>query len=130
MSTSPTARTLRECRDRGWVAEVVERWIPYYIENGEQSKRGVRKDLFGFIDIVALTPNGILAIQACANSSLSKRVDKIRYECNEVALLWLDSGGLISCWGWKRYKKPVERKWWRVTERAITFDVLKIETPF
>ena len=43
--TSPTQRSLAALRERGMLAEVVERWNPY---------TKTRKDLFGFVDIVAV----------------------------------------------------------------------------
>ena len=64
---TPTAFTLRYLRRSGYLAEVVERWIP---------GANIRKDLFGIIDLVAITVDEpILGIQAtsltnaCAHGS-------------------------------------------------------------
>ena len=108
--SSPTQRTLAECRSRGWRAAVVERWIP-------QTQR--RLDAFGFGDVLAIGQKPWL-IQATSGSNVSKRVAKITGECAWDAAAWLDAGGGILVWGWKRYAKPVDRKWWRVIEREIT----------
>ncbi len=67
-SMSPTQRTLQWCRQRGWIAGVVEKWIPH-------TRR--RLDLFGFIDVVAvgdgLFPYGI---QTTSGSHLANRIAK------------------------------------------------------
>lgn len=47
---SPTARALKECRSRGWIAQVVEQTIPHVF---------IKRDLFGCIDIVAIVPSEI-----------------------------------------------------------------------
>ena len=49
-ATPTTARTLAECRRRGWIAGVVERRIPF------PKPRGTKIDLFGVIDVVAIIP--------------------------------------------------------------------------
>jgi hypothetical protein len=103
---SPTERTLRHYREQGWTVEVVERWISY-------GTGGVRRDLFGFIDIVGMQASQLVGIQATTSENLMSRVHKIRKECAENASLWLGTGATIQVIGWKRYKKPVERKFWR-----------------
>ena len=50
---------------------MVERWNQY---------AKVRQDLFGFVDILAVRPNEILAVQACAGASHAARRDKILAE--------------------------------------------------
>lgn len=71
---TPTARTLAECRKRGWIAQVVEQTIP---------RTFIKRDLFGCIDIVAVTPEGIVGIQATSNltgGNHGMRVQKILAE--------------------------------------------------
>jgi len=46
----PTQRTLRELRDQGRVVDICERWII----NPKHPGGGFRKDMFGFIDLIAL----------------------------------------------------------------------------
>ena len=65
---APTQLTLRKLRADGWLAEVVERWVP---------GANIRKDLFGFVDIIALRDGETLAIQATSYSNISARVNKI-----------------------------------------------------
>jgi Trm5-related predicted tRNA methylase len=68
MAASPTQLTLKLLRDEGWTVEVVERWIP---------GANIRKDLFGFIDLMALRSGMTLAVQATSYSNISARVKKI-----------------------------------------------------
>ncbi len=89
---SPTERTLKELRRLGFACQVVEHWNPH-------ARR--RVDLFGFIDVIACTPDGILGIQATSGSNHSVRVRKIREECTENAQAWLEAGGRIEVWSWK-----------------------------
>jgi hypothetical protein len=56
----PTQRTLRALRDQGMACGIVERFNPYAGPNG------LRQDLFGCIDIIALDPErGVVGIQSC-----------------------------------------------------------------
>lgn len=106
---SPTSRSLAECKRRGWVAQVVERWNPH---------AKVRQDLFGCIDIVAITPAGILGIQACAGASHAARAAKMRAEPR--ASSWLNSGAFLSVWSWAKRGARGEQKIWTLREEVIT----------
>lgn len=66
--TSPTQRTLAELRKRGYLAEVVERWVP---------GANIRKDCFGFIDILAIREGEVLGVQATSGDNVAARVTKI-----------------------------------------------------
>lgn len=88
---SPTARSLAECKKRGWPVQVVERYNQY-------ARR--RVDLFGVIDIVAITPEGILGIQATSGSNHSSRVNKALEEPRLHA--WLKAGGRFQVWSWSK----------------------------
>lgn len=106
--TTPTSRTLSACRDRGWLAGVVERFLPH-------SKFPTRVDLFGFVDVVACTNKGVLFIQATSGNNLPSRVRKIKEECCGEALACLEAGARIEVWGWRKLAKPREgsrRVWW------------------
>lgn len=105
---SPTARALAECRKRGWKAQVVERWNQY---------AKVRQDLFGVIDIVALTPTGILGIQATSGSNHASRVTKIAEEPNAEA--WKRAGGQLVVWSFTQKGAAGERKLWTLREEIV-----------
>lgn len=94
--SSPTSRTLEVMRDRGYIAEVVEKWIP-------QARR--RKDLFGFIDVLCVHPErsgDVVGVQATSGSNVSARVDKIINHENVGAVR---KGGIkILVHGWAKRK--------------------------
>ncbi len=75
---------------------MVERWI-----GGGRIK--VRKDLFGFLDVVVLDGRpGLLGIQCTSGSNVSSRVKKIRDEVWPAAEAWLLAGNRIEVWGWRK----------------------------
>ena len=120
--SSPTARSLAECRKRGWEAQVVERWNQY-------ARR--RIDLFGVIDLLAIQPvrleqggwyqipvgAGIVGIQACAGASHAARKAKILAEPRAKA--WIEAGGRLEVWSWTKKGKKGVRKLWKLREEAI-----------
>jgi hypothetical protein len=96
--SSPTRRTLILLRQQGYLAEVVERWVP---------GANVRRDLFHCIDVVAVHPalSGTLGVQCTTKTNLAARVEKVRQQ-SEIAI-WLRAGNRLECWGW--YRRA--RKW-------------------
>jgi hypothetical protein len=90
---SPTARTLAALRKAGWIACVVERWLP---------KVELRRDAFGFGDILACRPldRQVLLVQATSLANVGARVAKIKSKPEAAA--WIRSGGAIECWGWAK----------------------------
>lgn len=70
---TPTARSLAHLRELGFTAEVVERWIP---------GANIRRDLFGFIDILAIGNGEIVAVQTTSDSNVASRVQKITDHAN------------------------------------------------
>ena len=91
---SPTSRSLRLARDGyGWTAQVVERWNPH---------AGIRQDLFGGIDILAMTDGGLVGIQACAGSGVASHLDKLAGEPRMAE--WLGTGARLEVWGWRKTK--------------------------
>lgn len=100
---SATAKTLERLREQGIVCDKAEYWLAY---------GSVSKDLFGFIDIVALDYK-IIAIQATTGSNASARVKKILTERAENAVAWLECGGLIQVWGWRKLSpRGTKREKW------------------
>src|SRR5574341_1494009 len=66
---SPTQRSLKLMRERGFYAEVVEHWNQWARK---------RKDLFGFIDVLCLGDTGdLVGVQSTSASNISARVRKI-----------------------------------------------------
>lgn len=90
---SPTARTLAMLRKDGWLAWVVEKWVP----NTQQ-----RSDLFGFIDVLAIRGPDTLAVQSTSRSNVSSRVRKITDHANVAAVR--AAGWAIHVHGWGKVK--------------------------
>lgn len=108
-SQSPTSRTLAYLKEQGIRAGVTERWNPY---------ARIRQDLFGFIDLIALYPDGVCAIQVTSDGGVAARRKKILTECREAAEDWLSSGGLIEVWGWgKKGPRGAKKVWTPRVER-------------
>lgn len=112
--TSPTQRTLKRLKDEGYIAYVTEKWIP-------QTRR--RIDAFNFGDVLAAKPGCIMLVQTTSGSNnLPIRVNKILETCAEAAETWILAGGRIIVEAWVKYKKPVNRKYWRsrIVEIVLT----------
>lgn len=110
MATSPTQRTLAECRKRGWLAQVVERWNPY---------ARIRQDLFGFGDVIALDRcPGALLIQATSGANAAARLAKIQEK--DEARQWLEAGNRIAVWAWAKRGARGKRKLWTLREVEVT----------
>jgi hypothetical protein len=91
---SPTARSLKEMRDRGYVCQVVERWNAF-------SRR--RIDLFGFIDIVCVGNGETVGVQATSGDNVSHRVEKIgRDDLAENVAAVRKAGWRIVVQGWRK----------------------------
>lgn len=108
---SPTARTLDECRKRGWICQVVEQTIP---------KLFIKRDLFGVIDVVAVTPRGILGIQATSGTNHAARMDKALSEPRLRA--WLAAGARFEVWSWRKAAKRVQGRLWTLREDEISLE--------
>ena len=92
---TPTARSLKHLRGEGWLAEVVERFIP---------GANIRKDLFGIGDVVAIKYGGPPnLIQVTSGSNVASRVKKIQ-ESEHLPVL-LACGWLVQVHGWRKNAK-------------------------
>jgi len=94
---SPTQRTLKAMREQGRICGIVEKF------NANVKPYGIRQDLFGFIDIIAIDPtDGIVAIQSCGQS-FSEHVKKLTVERNENVYEWCKHAP-CELWGWRKIK--------------------------
>jgi hypothetical protein len=91
MTLSPTKLTLRHLREQGYTAEIVERW---------NSHAGVRQDLLGFIDVLALRGAETLAVQTTSASNVASRVKKIAL-CQHIGAV-REAGWAIHVHGWAK----------------------------
>lgn len=96
---SPTQRTLRALKDRGLVCAIVEKW------NQHAGPFGIRQDLFGIIDVLALDPQaGVIGVQSCGNT-FSAHLRKMQEEKNQECVDWLSTPGTsLELWAWRKVK--------------------------
>ena len=89
-----TEFTMKLYRDAGCVVDKAEYW---------NSFARIRKDLFGCIDLVALSPNdNIVAIQSTSASCRSAHKKKILAEPRIKR--WLECGGKFHLVSWRKVK--------------------------
>ena len=98
-SLSPTQRTLRALRERGLVCAIVEKWTPF------GGPCGIRQDLFGIIDVLALDPQrGVVGVQATGND-FAGHFRKLTEERAQECLDWLRTPGTaLELWAWRKIK--------------------------
>lgn len=106
---TPTQRTLKLMRERGWIAEVTERWIP---------GANIRKDLWSFCDVLCIHPESgeILAVQTTSASNMAARVKKI-CDC-ELTPIVRKCGIGIHVHGWIAPTK--NKRLWTVREKDLS----------
>ena len=97
MASSPTARSLKVMRDRGYRAEVVERFNRF---------AKIRQDLFGVIDIVCVGNGETVGVQATSGSNVASRITKI--EDSDALADLRDANWRIVVHGWR---KNVKGRW-------------------
>ena len=91
--TPATRLSLIELRKQGWLTQVVERWVP---------GANIRRDLFGFIDIIAIKGKCTLAIQTTSSSNVSKHMQKM---LDSPALSQvIEAGWRVELHGWRKVK--------------------------
>ena len=96
---SPTQRTLALLRKQGYKSWIVERFLGY------AGKFGKRQDMFGIIDIIAITSDETLGVQCCSGTG-SEHWKKLTTEKNQECYDWLiNSDRKLQIWGWRQLRK-------------------------
>jgi len=99
MPKSPTSRTIEYLKNWNYETCMVERYVSF-------GKFGVRKDAFGFIDLLAIKPHEIVAVQSCGQAfAAHHRKMTEDEEVSRLLALWLDCGGRVLLIGWRRVLK-------------------------
>lgn len=98
--SSPTQRSLKLLRDRGYTCAVVEKWNPH---------ARIRQDLYGFIDVLAIREGEVVGVQATSDSHVADRARKIADHENVGAVR--KAGIRILVHGWKKVRGR-----WRLRE--------------
>jgi hypothetical protein len=93
MATSTTQLSLKHMRERGFYAEVVERFNFF-------TKR--KNDFAGFIDILCLSDGVVMGVQTTSYGHVSTRVNKILTHENYAVVK--ASGIKIEVHGWRKVK--------------------------
>ena len=101
---SPLSRTMEVLRKEGADCWQVERWISFgegrKFGEGNSFVKGIRIDLFNFLDIIVLTDQGIVGIQCCG-ADFAAHDRKIME--NEYAPKWIKFAQ-IELHGWRKVK--------------------------
>lgn len=87
---SVTPRSMTYLQEQGWLAEKVEHPLP--------GNANTTRDLFGFIDILAVKPGETLAVQVTTTSHQADRITKIANHPNVAAVR--EAGWAIHVHGW------------------------------
>lgn len=89
--SSPTQRTLKELRELGYDCDIVERNIPH---------ARIKKDLFGFIDILAMKSDYLVGIQITTGDHHTDRDRKIL--ASPLAPKWITEFRKLELWSWRK----------------------------
>ena len=101
---SPTQRSIELLKSQGYTVYIAEHYNAF---------AKIRRDLFGFIDIVALHPNkkGVLGIQTTTGTNLSARIKKA--QMLTAFNLWLSCGNAVEFHGWRKLVTGKVQKTWQ-----------------
>jgi hypothetical protein len=113
MAVSPTSRSLKLLRDRGYAVDIAESYNAF-------TKR--RKDQYGFIDIVGLHLDepGVLGIQTTTGANLSARL--IKAQNLKAYWNWLACGNDVEFHGWRKLKAGKKVATWHCKLWRISFN--------
>lgn len=108
-----TQKTLKALGEQGCITGMVERFIaqagvaiPVKGNPHLRKRTGIRVDLFGIIDLIALRPLGnssyeLVGVQ-CFGSDFAEHKRKVL--ASKIAPIWLASGAAIEIHGWRKLK--------------------------
>lgn len=103
--SSPTQRSLAYLRAAGYLAEVTEQNVN--VKKPDGKRLCFKKDLFGFVDILAVNGLGTLAVQTTSASNVAARVKKIQESPHLPRLL--QAKWRIEVHGWKKGRRGEPR---------------------
>ena len=113
----PRQWSMEQMRKDGYITGITEFF-------NSHTKR--RKDLFGFIDFIAVGSGRCVGVQCCARSSIGSHRRKILEECGEAAFEWLRSGNEIQIHGWDRIDEPLKTKEGHRVRRRLKVESITI----
>lgn len=115
---TPTQRSLAQLHLDGWpLVAVVEHWNPH---------ANIRQDLFGFIDILAASGRGTLAVQTTSGANVASRLRKILKHPSLPMVL--AAGWVVEIHGWKKGPavKGSKRMVWSLRKIMLTPETVAI----
>lgn len=116
--TSPTQRSLAHLRKAGLICAIVEHFNVHC---------GIRQDLYGWIDILALDPvtGELTAVQTTSGPNVAARIDKIRAWPHLQAWL-LRHRAVVH--GWSKKGPRGKRKLWALREVDLSYpDLVEVD---
>ncbi len=128
-----TSHSVDYLRAQGYHVEFVERWVPGEITKGFIGGPGIKKDLFGIMDLLAVRPGEILGVQV---GSLNGRAShKVKILAEPRTWDWIQSGARLVIHSWDRTEVATSSKGalsptkisWRLTEDEILPDHLSLD---
>jgi hypothetical protein len=90
---SPTQRSLKYLRDEGYLVAIVEHWQPF---------ARIRKDLWGWADLLAIKRGEVLAVQV-TSEGVANRVAKVTN--SETIGRVREAGIRVEVHGWRKNAK-------------------------
>lgn len=104
---SPTVLSLKHLRSQGYTCQVVEKRIPHCF---------ITKDLFGFIDILAMKEGamGLIGIQTTSTPNVNARIKKIQLE--PLSKMFISTGNRVVIHGWAKRGPRGKRKVYELKE--------------
>jgi hypothetical protein len=134
---TPTERTVAKLRNEGWIVETVEKWKRFPDRNKHQCPAcrhtpmiQIRKDLWGFADLLALHVSGAhYLLQVTDNTDHAKRMAKITH--HEDVAPWaakcLQRGMKIAVVSWAQQGPRGEKKVWKMRWEEVTAEMIPVQ---
>ena len=111
---SPTERTLKLLRERGWAYAKCEYFNPWV---------KIRQDLFGLFDYIALDDKqGVCGVQISSYGDIKKHI--VKMEANPILKEWVKRGNRALVIGWRETTDEAGKKIFVPREVYLT------ETPY
>lgn len=110
MATSSNQRSSNECRKRGWIPSIVEKFVVQIHH---------RFDCWGILDLVALSKdfNGIIGIQATDHHRYEEHLTMLKRHPH--AKLFVEQGNTLLLWSWAKRGARGKRKMWELKEHDL-----------
>jgi len=100
--TTPTQLSLAHLRQAGWIVDICERWVPNG-GRGVDAGGGIRRDLFGLVDLVAVRDGETLGVQTTSAANVAAHLSKMTDDEHAPALAALRAAGwTVVIHGWRK----------------------------